>query len=111
MKPGKADRVRTIAFFLFVFLLAAVPAYCQRGTLDLNVGQTSDRFGSLAPVTSAVIDINGEVTVIPASAKNWTSERGGRRRGPSSCRHVESLQGICRVRWRRLGLSRISPSA
>lgn len=68
MKPCKADLVRT-GFFL-LFLLATVPAYCQRGTLDLNVGQTSDKFGALATVTGAALDLNGELTVIKPSAKN-----------------------------------------
>src|ERR1700722_12220999 len=30
-----------------LFLLAAVPAYCQRGTFGIDVGQTSDKFDSL----------------------------------------------------------------
>ncbi len=68
MKPCKADLVRT-GFFL-LFLLVTVPAYCQRGTLDLNVGQTSDKFGALATVTGAALDLNGELTVIKPSAKN-----------------------------------------
>lgn len=68
MKPCTADLVRTGLFLLF--LLATVPAYCQRGTLDLNVGQTSDKFGALATVTGAALDLNGELTVIKPSAKN-----------------------------------------
>lgn len=72
MKPGKADLIRTSLFLLF--LLATVPAYCQRGTLDLNVGQTSDQFGTIAPVTGTVIDLNGEVMVIKPSVK---TERPG----------------------------------
>jgi hypothetical protein len=68
MKPGKADLVRTSLFLLF--LLATVPAYCQRGTLDLSVGETSDKFGALAPVTGTAFDLNGELTVIQPSQKN-----------------------------------------
>jgi hypothetical protein len=68
MKPGKADLVRTNLFLLF--LLATVPAYCQRGTLDLNVGQTSDQFGAIAPVTGTVLDLTGEVMVIKPSEKS-----------------------------------------
>jgi hypothetical protein len=67
MKPGKADLVRTCAVLLF--LLATVPAYCQRGTLDLSVGETRDQFGPIAPVTGTVIDLTGELAVIKASAK------------------------------------------
>ena len=68
MKPGKADMVRICVFLLF--LLATVPAYCQRGNLDLNAGQTSDQFGALAPVTSPVLDLTGELTIIKPSQKN-----------------------------------------
>lgn len=79
MKPCKADLVRRevrkevriavhIGFFL-LFLLATVPAYCQRGTLDLNVGQVSDQFGALPSVSGAVVDINGQVAIFKANAK------------------------------------------
>jgi len=68
MKPGKADMVRICVFLLF--LLATVSAYCQRGNLDLNAGQTSDQFGALAPVTSPVLDLTGELTIIKPSQKN-----------------------------------------
>ena len=88
MKPGKADGVRTYLFLLF--LLATVPAYCQRGTLDLNVGQVSDKFGDLAPVTSAVLDVNGQFTVIKPSPKNGGPSivAGGEIRVPSDARGV-----------------------
>ena len=102
MKPGTADRVRTIAFFLFVFLLGSVPAYCQRGTLDLNVGETSDRFGSLPSASSAVIDINGEVTVIPASAKTGRPSvvAGGEFRAPSdTSNHTKEYALYGGVAW------------
>jgi len=68
MKRCKAHLVRTGVFLLF--LLAAFPAYCQRGTIDINAGETSDKFGALKTVTGAVLDLNGEVTVIKPSAKN-----------------------------------------
>ena len=71
MKPGKADMVRICVVLLFLLiLLATVPAYCQRGNLDLNVGQTSDKFGALAPVTGTAFDLTGEVTIIKPSQKN-----------------------------------------
>ena len=68
MKPGKADMVRACSCLLF--FLATVPAYCQRGTLDLNVGETSDQFGAIAPVTGTALDLNAELTVIKPSEKN-----------------------------------------
>jgi hypothetical protein len=48
---------------LATFLLAALPAYCQRGTIDINAGQTSDKFDGLNSVTSAALDLNGELIV------------------------------------------------
>ena len=68
MKPCKADVVRIGLFLLF--LLATVPAYCQRGTLGIDVGQISDRFAAYPSDTAGLVDINGEVTVKQPSAKN-----------------------------------------
>src|ERR1017187_9601618 len=68
MKRCQPHLVRTGIFLLF--LLATVPAYCQRGTIDINAGETSDKFGALAPVTGGDLDINGELTVKKPSAKN-----------------------------------------
>ncbi len=102
MKPGKADRVRASVFFLFVFLLATIPAYCQRGTFDLNVGQTSDRFGSLESVTSAVIDINGELTIIKSSAKTGRPNivAGGEVRAPvDTANHSKEYAAYGGVAW------------
>jgi hypothetical protein len=67
MKACKPHLVRVGVFLLF--LSTTVPGYCQRGTIDLNVGETSDRFGALASVTSADIDINGDVMVKTPSVK------------------------------------------
>ena len=68
MKRCKPHLVRTSVFLLF--LLATVPAYCQRGTIDINAGQTSDQFGALKSVTGADLDLNGELIVKKPSAKN-----------------------------------------
>jgi hypothetical protein len=83
MKPGKADFVRIVLFLLFS--LATVPAYCQRGTVGIDVGQVSDQFASFPPVTAALLDVNGEVTVKQASAKNGGPSivAGGEVRVPS----------------------------
>jgi len=67
MTRCKAHLLLTGIFLLF--LLATVPGYGQRGTLDLNAGETSDKFAALPTVNSAVIDINGEVAVKKPSAK------------------------------------------
>jgi len=68
MKPCKADMVRIGVILLF--LLATVPAYCQRGTLGVDVGQISDHFDGFSPVTAGLVDVDGELTVKGASAKN-----------------------------------------
>jgi hypothetical protein len=73
MKPCKADKVRMNIVrigVILLFLLAAVPAYCQRGTFGVDVGQISDHFAGFSPVTDALVDINGELTVKGPSQKN-----------------------------------------
>ena len=78
MKPCKADMVRMNIVRInkvrigavLLFLLATFPAYCQRGTLGVDVGQISDHFDGFAPVTSGLVDVNGELTVVQPSAKN-----------------------------------------
>ena len=68
MKLGKARLVGTGLFLLF--LLAAIPAYGQRGNFDINVGQTTDKFGSLAPSSGLDFDFTGQFAVIQREAKN-----------------------------------------
>jgi hypothetical protein len=68
MKRGKSDLVLTGLFLLF--LVAAVPAYCQRGSIDLNGGESSDKFDSLSTVSGPILDVNGEIAVKQPSAKN-----------------------------------------
>jgi hypothetical protein len=67
MKRRKPHLVRTGIFLLF--LLATVSAYCQHGSIDINVGETSDKFDTLPSVTGPVLDLNGELTVKKPSAK------------------------------------------
>lgn len=54
--------------FVFVFL-AVVPAYCQRGTLGVDIGETSDKFDGLAPVSGLEFDIEGRLAVLQANEK------------------------------------------
>jgi len=91
MKSGKAEMVRTSLFLLF--LLGTVPAYCQRANLDVNVGQISDQFGALQPVTGTAVDVNGEVTVIKPSAKNGGPSivAGGEMRLPAGADHAKEF--------------------
>src|ERR1700675_716656 len=83
MKRCKPHLVRTSVVLLF--LSAAIPAFCQRGTIDINAGETSDKFGALPTVNSAVLDLNGELIVKKPSAKNGGPSivAGGEVRVPS----------------------------
>jgi hypothetical protein len=65
MKLCKTQAVRVCAF-----LLAAVPAYCQRGTFGIDVGETSDKFGALSSVSGLVVGIDGQATVFNPNPKN-----------------------------------------
>jgi hypothetical protein len=65
MKIGKTQLVP-----IYLFLLAAIPAYCQRGTIGLDVGQTSDRFGGAARVSDLEADLEGQVSVLRGGGKN-----------------------------------------
>lgn len=69
MKRCKTDLVRVC-----LFLLVAVPAYCQRGTFGIDVGNSSDSFGSLPSVNGAVVGIDGQMTVLKANAKSGRPE-------------------------------------
>lgn len=92
MKRGKSQLVLTALFLLF--LTAAVPAYCQRGSIDINGGETSDKFDSLSTVSGPILDINGEVAVKKPSAKNGGPSivAGGEVRVPSdSTNHAKEF--------------------
>ena len=82
MKPCKADLVRIGVCLLF--LSAVVPAFAQRGNLGVDVGQVSDQFANIPSVSSALIDVNGEVVVIKPSIKKDTPGvvAGGEIRAP-----------------------------
>ncbi len=80
MKRCKTHLVRVC-----LFLLASVPAYCQRGTFGIDVGQTSDKFGALTSVSGVEFGIDGQFAVIQASAKQGSPSivAGGEIRLPS----------------------------
>ncbi len=75
-------RCKTHVVRVCLFVLAAVPAYCQRGTFGIDVGQTSDKFGALSSVSGLVFGIDGQFTVLKPSKKAGRPERRGRRRDP-----------------------------
>jgi hypothetical protein len=56
--------------FLAVISLTKLPAYAQRGTIDIEAGQTSDKFGGLARTTAAEVGIDGEGIVIQGNHKD-----------------------------------------
>lgn len=62
-------RCKTLLVRVCLFLLAVVPAYCQRGTFGIDVGQTSDRFAALPAVTGLEFDIDGKIAVINSNPK------------------------------------------
>jgi hypothetical protein len=62
MKRWKTPIARVCLFFL-----ATVPAYCQRGTLGVDVGQTSDKFGGLARNKGEEANLQGEMIVLQSS--------------------------------------------
>ncbi len=83
MKRCKPHLARTGIFLLF--LLPTVPAYGQRGTIDINAGESSDKFASFAPVNGPAVNLNGELIVKKPSAKNGGPSivAGGEVRVPS----------------------------
>ena len=64
MKHCKTHLVRVC-----LIVLASVPAYCQRGTFGVDIGQTSDKFDALSSVSGLVVGIDGELTIIKGNAK------------------------------------------
>lgn len=62
-------RCKTQVLHVCLFLLAAVPAYCQRATIGIDAGQTSDKFGAQPSTTSFEYGIDGQVTVLKPSEK------------------------------------------
>lgn len=63
-------RCKTHVVQVCLLFLAAVPAYCQRGTFGIDVGETSDKFGALNPVSGLVVGVDGQVTIFNANPKN-----------------------------------------
>jgi hypothetical protein len=64
MKRCKTHLVRVC-----LVVLASVPAYCQRGTFGIDIGQTSDKFDSLSTVSGLEFGIDGQMTVLKSNAK------------------------------------------
>lgn len=78
-------RCKPHGVLLCLLVVATAPAYCQRGTFGIDVGQSSDRFDSLPSVNGLVVGIDGEITVIGANKKEGGASivAGGEIRLPS----------------------------
>ena len=85
-----------------LFLLASVPAYCQRGNIGVDVGETADTFAGLPTNMAPVVDVNGEFTVFKNNPK---TERpavvgGGEARFPSdTSNHAKEYALYGGVHW------------
>jgi len=62
-------RCKTHVLYVCVVLLTAVPAFCQRITLGVDAGQTSDKFGAFSSTTALVWGIDGQAIVLKANEK------------------------------------------
>jgi hypothetical protein len=66
MKLG-AMRIALVCLLFFLTL----PAFAQRGTLGLDVGETSDLFqGGSGRATSALVGVDGQVAILKGSPKD-----------------------------------------
>jgi len=80
MKHCKTHLVRVCLFFL-----AVVPAYGQRGTIGVDVGETTDKFGALSSVSAAEVGVDGQVSILNSNPKTGRPAivAGGELRIPS----------------------------
>jgi len=77
-------RWQTRSLQVCLILLAAVPAYCQRGTFGVEFGQTSDRFGGQSRASGPELGVDGEVIVLQSKDKDHGADviAGGELRFP-----------------------------
>jgi len=66
MASRKASLVRG-GLSLLIILMAAIPAFSQRGTLGIDLGETIDQFGALPSTTSGAVGANAQFTLIRAN--------------------------------------------
>jgi len=95
----KLCKTRMVRIFLLlpaaIILLAVLPAVAQRGTLGVDVGETSDRFSNLPRYTDPAGDVNGEVAVLHSAKGDWPDVLvGGEIRFPSDTNHHASELAI-----------------
>jgi len=89
MEPCKSILVRTAIFLSF--LLAALPAFSQQplpveehGTVAINVGEMTDKFGAFPSVNAADFGLDGQLTLIHAKDGGPNVVVGGELRVPSN---------------------------
>lgn len=104
MKRCKTHLVRVC-----LLVLLAVPAYSQRGSFGINVGDSSDKFGSLTSVSGVLVGIDGELTVLKANQKSGRPSlvAGGEIRLPDdTANHAKeyAVFGGPRFQWRDLSI-------
>ena len=63
-------RCKTHLVCVCLLFVVAVPVFAQRASLDVQAGETTDKFGALPSVTGADFLIDGQVTVLQPSKKN-----------------------------------------
>jgi hypothetical protein len=52
-----------------LFFLAVVPAYCQRGTIGIDVGATNDQFDGLPSATGPEFGVDGQIAILTGNPK------------------------------------------
>jgi hypothetical protein len=80
MKRCKTHLVRVC-----LLILVAVPAWSQRGSLGISVGDSSDKFGALSRVNGLEVGVDGQLTILNENPKSGrpTIVVGGEIRLPS----------------------------
>jgi len=78
-------RCKTHLVCVCLVFLAAVPLYAQRGTLGVDLGETTDRYGALPSSTGPVFMVEGQLDVLKANEKTGRPNivAGGEIRVPS----------------------------
>jgi len=62
-------RRKTLLVCIVLFFLAALPAFGQRGNLEVDLGETTDSFAALPKTTSPLVDFNGEAAILKSNPK------------------------------------------
>jgi hypothetical protein len=81
MEPCKSIFIRSGLFFLF--LLAAIPAFSQRGTLGIDAGVTSDKFGAEPQASAADLGLNAQFNLLKAKDGGPNIVLGAELRAPA----------------------------